>query len=201
MKFKFDLQRFAGLDKKVAAFGLAGLEVCRILTDSDGSAPTYETTWHKLPIQEITIGKSVNKIKERGDERILNVEPLVDAYTLTWVNAQVPFDALAMINGSKYVANAAGNTILLEKGEDVPAMFAVRAVTKKTYEGKGPMGIYIPKVSGTLTVSPKAGDFVNCSFDGEFVPRESDDLAIGYILLNAGQGIEDVTEVNLKPAP
>ena len=192
--FNFDLQLFADPEKKVATFGIAALQIRKMLTDPKDGTATYDPNWIDLPIQDINMAVTVNRIKEKGDEVTLNVEPVIDTNALTWSNAQIPFTALAAINGSTHAANAEGQTFLLEKGEDVPAQFEMRAVTKKTYGGKGPLGIYIPKATGILSVLPKSGDFANCSFDGEYMARKSDKKLRGFIILNVGQSIEDISE-------
>ncbi len=186
---------------KTAAYGLRQLQICKLLEDpAKGGTPSYDPTWIDIPIQEINIDKNVNRIEERGNEDVLNIETELSGRPVSWQNAQIPFSALAAINGSKHTVNAAGNTILLEKDEDISGYFAIRCITKKTFDGKGPMGIMVTKCQGVLKVATKAGDFANCSFDGQAISRESDGLAVGYILLDKAQGIEAITEENLKPA-
>ena len=185
---------------KTATYGLKKLQICKLLLDLKGGTAKYETDWIDIPVQEINVDKTVNRIEERADEEVLNVETELNARPVSWQNAQIPWTALKVINGSELVVNTAGNTILLEKDADVSGYFAIRCVTKKTYDGEGPMGIMVTKCQGVLKVTPKAGDFANCSFEGQAISRESDGIAVGYILLKADQDITDVTEENLKPA-
>jgi len=165
------------LAKSSGVFGVKNLKVTKLLTDEEGSAPTYDATAISIPgIKSLKMTKKTKDVESRGDERLRDRESFFESLDISWENEEISMEALVMICGEAAIKNTAAGTApvtpelnqIIESSDAVSNYFKLTCDTKRGSKSKGVtnVGVEIFKIQGNLTYEFTGEGFANCSFSG-----------------------------------
>ena len=182
----------ATTSKSSGLFGVKELKIAPLLTDIEGSAPTY-SDFIKVPgVKSLTLKKNITSKENKGDEKILDVTNIFDSVTVSFENAELSLDTLAAIAGTTVVTNGTDTAqvfTVTESAGNVPIYFKLVARPKKSSAGNADSVLTFYKVTGTLDYSLKNEDYATVSFSGKAIPIKgtinSQAYAVGTVAYSA----------------
>lgn len=157
--------------KSSGIFGIKSLKIAELLTDVEGSAPTYGTAVDVVGIQSLTVKKNSTEKKSKGDEKTLAVHYSFEDFDVSWNNAEVPTKAIEIIEGTAAAVESgtpADTLTITESGNDNGKYFKIMAMAKEGTNVKN-VGVQLFKVRGTFTYDLKGEDYTVCSFSGKAI--------------------------------
>ena len=165
------------LAKSSGVVGVKNLKVMQLLTDVEGSAPTFDIA-NKisiLGIKSLKMSKKTKEVESRGDERLRDKETTFDSLDISWEHEEIPMDAIVMIAGEApiiHTAAVAGTSPemnqIIESSDAVGNYFKIECDSKRGSKGKGVknVGVEIFKVQGSISYDFVGEGFAVCSFKG-----------------------------------
>jgi len=156
-------------DNKAGLFGVKDAKIQVLLTDVEGSAPTYGTEIDVPGIKSLTLKKNITTKDNKGDEKILDTQNLFDSVSVSWENAEVSLDVISAILGAELKTTGTGETLVVsvtETTETTGQYFKLIARPKKAGSYEDAV-IVIHKIMGTMEYSLTGEDFAKCSFSGK----------------------------------
>lgn len=186
-------------EKNVITLGVKDLKISKLLKD-DSTGVKYDTP-HDVPgVKTIEITITTEDKELTGDGVLLASSSKKKGYDVTFTNAQLNPQVMAIINGSKVTEGGEldNETITIsDDADDKPNYFALEFIPEET-DGAGEYHRTLYKVKGNAELQYTESDYSVYSFTGKGVARDYDKKFGKTDLYTNETPIAQIPEINAQ---
>ena len=160
-------------------YGVCDLKIFKMLTDVEGTAPTYDTVGIDMPgVSAVSVANEAKIVEGKGDERVLEIEITDDSSKVSFEMLYTPLSAMVVINGGdlETAVDTDSATYYSPGPSDIGEYFKIEALTKSRkekliiYKNKG--RLYPDGLKGSSFNSPAyVGTAIHTTGDINAKPR------------------------------
>lgn len=163
------------IDSNQRVLGIIDCKISKLLTDSSTGC-TYDAPIDVPGIKEITVSAEIEEKECTGDEVVMATYRKKKKYSVSFANAVLDLDVVALINGGTVTTSGTSPNEVknIESASTDTANYFLLEFKSAVTDGAGDVHYQVLKVRGNIDIAMVAEDYATCSFEGTAVARTFD---------------------------